>query len=181
MYEFLDRRYALALYQAGEEKGKADLYLQQLRDVVELIDGNEDLLNLLKHPQVSNIRKKEIFGKLFKGKIEDEVYEFLIILINKDRIDNLKSKLNQMEKIHLEKNNTVIATVKTVVPLLQNEKDSLVEKLEKKYSKKIILNQEIDETILGGVFIKVGDDVIDGTLKSKLEEMKELMLKAEQR
>ena len=57
--------------------------------------------------------------------------------------------------------------------------EALKENLEKKYDKKIIMTTEVDKTILGGVFVRVGNDVIDGTVKSKLDEMKDIMLKRE--
>ena len=80
-----------------------------------------------------------------------------------------------MEKIHLEKMNTMIAEVKTVIPLNEEEKENLVLKLSEKYKKNIVLKEEIDETIIGGVFVKVGNDVIDGTIKSRLKDMKKLV------
>jgi len=179
MYEYLDRRYALALYQVAEEKGKVEEYLDELRMVCKLIDENEDFKQVIKHPQISTVRKKQAFVNIFKDKIDDDLLSFLLILIEKDRIRYIKEKLKQMEKIHLERNNTLIAEVKTAVPMLDSEKKALKEKLEAQYDKNIIMNNEVDKSILGGVFVRVGNDVIDGTVKSKLEELKKIMLKRE--
>lgn len=179
MYEYLDKRYALALYQVAEEKGKVEEYLQDLREVVNLIENNQEFLQIIKHPQISSTRKKQTFIKLFKGKVDEELLSFLLILIEKDRMLYIREKLNEMEKIHLERNNTLIANIKTVIPLTKDEKDTLKIKLSKKYDKKILLNEEIDESIIGGVYVRVGNDVIDGTVKSKLDEMKELIFKRE--
>ena len=52
-----------------------------------------------------------------------------------------------------------------------------LDKLEKKYNKKIIISTKVDKSVLGGVYVRVGNDVIDGTVKSKLDELKDLMLK----
>ena len=179
MYEYLDRRYALALYQTAEEKGKVEEYLQDLRAIVKLINEDENFLQVIKHPQISTKNKKKLFINIFKGKIDEELLSFLLILIEKDRILYLEEKLIEMEKIHLERNNTLIANVKTVIPLLDDEKEKLRDILEKKYDKKIILKEEIDKSLIGGVFVRVGDHVIDGTIKSKIEEMKKSMIKAE--
>ena len=84
-----------------------------------------------------------------------------------------------MEKIDLERKNTLNGIVKTTVPLSKEEFEKLISTLEKKYNKNIILEQIIDESILGGIYVRVNNDVIDGTVKSKLEELKELMLKTE--
>lgn len=179
MYEYLDRRYALALYEVAEEKNKVDEYMNDLKEVCDIIYGNKDFYEIIKHPQISTVRKKKTFKNIFEGKIDDELLSFLMILIEKDRILYLKEKLNQMEKIHRERNNTLLAEVKSVVPLTEDEVQRLIEKLEKKYSKKILLKQELDNSIIGGLFVRVGDDVIDGTIKAKLDDMKQIMLKRE--
>ena len=177
MYEYLDKRYALALYEVAEENNKVEEYLNDLRQICDLIDNNKDFYEVIKHPQISTKRKKETFINIFKGKIDDQLLSFLLILIEKGRILYLREKLNEMEKIHREKNNTLLAMIKTAVPLLDSEMENLNRILEKKYNKKNIITAEVDKSILGGVFIRVGNDVIDGTIKSKLDEMKDLILK----
>ncbi|HEY5524617.1 MAG TPA: F0F1 ATP synthase subunit delta, partial [Clostridium sp.] len=167
------------LYQVAEEKGKIKEYLGDLRAICDLIDNNSDFREVIKHPQISSKKKKETFINIFKGNIDEELLSFLLILIEKDRIAYIREKLNEMEKIHLERENTLIAVVKTAVPMLENEAKTLKENLEKKYDKKIIMTTEVDKTILGGVFVRVGNDVIDGTVRSKLDEMKDIMLKRE--
>ena len=179
MYEFLDKRYALALYQVGEEKNKVEEFIEELRSICDLIDSNEEFYQVIKHPQISTYKKKIVFTNIFKGNIDDELLSFLLILIEKGRILFLREKLNEMEKIHLEKNNTIRATVRTAIPMLDSEIEALKVKLEGKYNKTIILTPEIDKSILGGVYVRVGNDVIDNTVKSKLDEMKEIMLKRE--
>lgn len=179
MYEYLDRRYALALYEVAKEKDKVDEYINDLREICDLIENNKDFYEVVKHPQISTKNKKRTFINIFKGKIDEELLSFLLILIEKDRILYLREKLNEMEKIDLERKNILSAVVKTAVPLLEREISDLQEKLEKQYNKKIIMTTEIDKSLLGGVYVRVGNDVIDGTIKSKLEEMKDIMLKRE--
>ena len=179
MYEYLDRGYALALYEVAKEKDKVDEYINDLREICDLIENNKDFYEVVKHPQISTKNKKRTFINIFKGKIDEELLSFLLILIEKDRILYLREKLNEMEKIDLERKNILSAVVKTAVPLLESEISNLQEKLEKQYNKKIIMTTEIDKSLLGGVYVRVGNDVIDGTIKSKLEEMKDIMLKRE--
>lgn len=179
MYEYLDRRYALALYEVAEKEGKVDEYLQFVEEVANLLSTNDELQQLIKHPQLSTSKKKELFKSIFEGKVEEELLTFLLLLIEKDRIFQLSEILDHMKKIYLEKHETVIAQVKTVVPLNEEEKVKLVDKLQKKYSKTVILNEEIDKSILGGVYLRIGNDIIDGTIKSKFQEIRSLTLKRE--
>lgn len=177
MYEYLDKRYALALYTVAEEKGKVEEYLSDLREIVSLMNNDADFLKVIKHPQIGTSTKKKMFIKIFKDRIDEELLSFLLILIEKDRIMFTEEKLKEMEKIYLERNNTLLVEVKTVIPLIESERENLRTKLYKMYDKKIIFDEKLDNKIIGGVYVRVGDDVIDGTIKSKLEEMKKLMFK----
>lgn len=179
MYEYLDRRYALALYEVGEETGKVQQYIQDLEEICDLVDTNQEFYEVIKHPQISTKKKKNTFIKIFKGHIDDELLSFLLILIEKDRILYLREKLDQMKKIDQDRKNILTGEVRTTVPLNEKELNDLKSTLEKKYNKTIILNQVIDESILGGIYVRVNNDIIDGTVKSKLDELKELMLKRE--
>ena len=177
MYEYLDRRYALALYEVAESKGKVDEYLQDLREICNLIENNHDFYEVIRHPQINTRRKKQTFINIFKGKIDEELLSFLLILIEKDRILYLREKLNEMEKIDLERKNTLKGVIKTAVPLLDNEFNTLKDIFEKKYNKNIIFENKVDKKVLGGVYVRIGNDVIDDTVRSKVDEMKDLMLR----
>ena len=62
MYEYLDRRYALALYEVAEQKGKVDEYLGDLREICKLIEDNKDFFEVIKHPQIGTKQKKKTFS-----------------------------------------------------------------------------------------------------------------------
>ena len=144
-----------------------------------IIENNNDFLDVIKHPQIGTKQKKKTFINIFKGNIDEELLSFLLILIEKDRILFLKEKLKEMEKIHLDKLNVLQGIVKTTVALEEYEYNSLVDKLEKKYNKEIILKKEIDPEIIGGIYVRIGNDVIDGTLKTRLDELRKLALSME--
>ncbi|MHC6181264.1 F0F1 ATP synthase subunit delta [Clostridium sp. JNZ X4-2] len=181
MYEYLDKRYALALYEIAEGKGKVKEYLEELQQVVDIIDKDTKFLEIIRHPEVSTFEKKRMFMEIFKNRVSEDILSFLLVLIEKGRISQLDGKLKEMKNIYLEKHDTVVAKVKTVIPLEDNERKDLTQKLEKKFNKKVLIEEEIDPSIIGGVYVDVDNEVIDGTVKSKLSEMKKIMLKGEQR
>ena len=179
MYEYLDRRYAIALYEVAEENGKVDEYIENLKLICELMENDEDFYKFIKNPQVGTRNKKRAFISIFKNRIDEDLLSFLLILIEKERILHLKEKLNEMEKIVLERDNILKGIVKTTFPLSDEQYKLLIEALEKKYNKKIILERIIDPDILGSIYVKIGDIVIDGTVKFKMDKLKELMLEVE--
>ncbi len=174
MYEFLDRRYALALYEMCKEAGNIETVLEELGEVVEEMDNNEGLIKIIRNPQINKHNKKRIFEELFKGKIEDELLSFLLLLIDKGRILYLREKYNQFRLVYLKNNNTVVAKIKSVIPLNHNERETIKSKLEKRYEKTVIIEEEIDKSLLGGMLISVGDETIDGTIKTKLMDLKNI-------
>ena len=89
----------------------------------------------------------------------------------------LKEKVKEMEKIHLEKQNIIVAHIKSVIPLNEEQKSVLVEKLSKKYEKNIMLKEQLDKSLIGGLYVRIGDDVIDGTIKGKFEEIRKRVSK----
>lgn len=181
MYEYLDKRYAVALYEIAEKRGRVNEYIESLREIVELIDNNEGIQQILKHPDISTQRKKRAFTELFKGKIDEELLAFLLILIKKGRILYLREKLEEIEKIHLEKNNVLIAEIKTVVSLTDEQRAALIRKLEAKYNKKVLLKEEIDKDIIGGILVNIGGNTIDGTIRSRLQGIKETAMESKWR
>lgn len=175
MYEFLDRRYAQALYDVCEKAGNVEQTLEDLSVIVESMETGDELRKIIEHPQIHRPEKKKIITNLFKDQVSPELLDFLILLIEKDRFLYLKEKYNQLRLIYLEHHNTVEVEIRSARPLSDAQKKSLKEKLEKKYNKEIIFSEKVDKSLIGGMFIKVGDDVIDGTIKSRIEAMKGIM------
>lgn len=179
MYEYLDRRYALALYEVAEKKGKVKEYLQDLEEICDLIKNDKDFYETIKHPQISTKNKKKLFIRIFKGRIDEELLSFLLILIEKDRLLFLREKLNQMKKIDDERNDILRGIVVTTSPLSEEKFKQLNANLNNKYKKKVILTQKIDKSIIGGIYLRVDNEIIDNTIKSKLDDLKDIMLNME--
>lgn len=179
MYEYLDRRYALALYEVAEKKGKIEEYLQDLEEICDVIKSDDKFYEIIKHPQISTKNKKKLFVKIFKGRIDEELLSFLLILIEKDRLLFLKEKLYQMKKIHDERNNILRGVVITTTKLSRDKFEELNKNLNKKYNKEVILSEKIDKSIIGGIYLRVDNEIIDDTIKSKLDDLKNIMLNME--
>ena len=175
MYEYLDRRYAKALFDVAISKDRVNKYIQDLTAIVQLIDESTEIKQVIRHPEISIKEKKNFFIKLFKGKIDEDLLTFLLILIEKDRILFLKEKLAELKKIDLEERGSVTARVQTVQPLKEYQKNALIEKLMNLYHKQVELREVIDPDLLGGIVIKVGDELIDGSVRTTVEELRQNM------
>lgn len=176
MYDFLDIRYAKALYDIGKRKGKVEEFLVDLNQICDVFDENKKLMNLMLHPEIKTTKKKEVFTKLFGDKIDEELLTFIYIVIEKGRIGFLREKVNQLESIYLEEINTIKGVVRTAVELTAEQYDEILKKLEEKYDKTVILTRELDQSLIGGVYIKINNQIIDGTIKGKYEELRKKLL-----
>lgn len=181
MYEFLDKRYAEALYEVAKSKGKVEKYISDLESIEKTIDSNEEFKSLIKHPEFSTKEKKKTFISIFKGKIDEDLLTFLLILVEKDRILFLREKIDELKKINLEKKETIIAKITSAKPLKESQKEALIENISKRYNKKVILSENVDPSIIGGIIIRIGDELIDGSVRNTLDEMKIQMTSTNER
>ena len=98
---------------------------------------------------------------------------FLKIIIDKDRVSAIEAILKSYKSLLNEKNNVVEGVAITAIAMTNNEIKELESKLSSKYNKNVTLENKVDESVLGGVLVRLGNEEIDGTIKTRLAKMKE--------
>ena len=166
-------RYAEAFFYLSEELGKTDAYFEQLSQASDAIVGNREFFDCIRSPFVSGADKKSIIEKVFENQFSREVMNFLKILIDKNRISSLADITGVVKALIDDKNNVVEGEVISAIKLDQSVITKLEEKLSKKYYKTIKLENKVDERIIGGLLVKIGNEEIDGTIKRRLERVSE--------
>lgn len=173
MMNIVANRYAEALFQIGEEENLTDIMYQELSDVVNLIKVNQDFFSVLKSPVISKKEKISLIDNIFENKININIKNFLKILIEQDRISFILDISDSYKELLNEKNNILEGFVISAIPMKKEEIKELEEKLSKKYNKNVTLENKVDKSILGGVLVRLGNEEIDGTVKTRLDKMKE--------
>lgn len=173
MVELVAKTYAEALFSVALELNQLDQYGQELDFVMESFKQHTDFYELYKTPRISNEEKKQIIEAVFQGKLSAEIMNFLKILSDKRRTNVIEAIVKDYHKLAHEHQNIVEAVAVTTVPLKNEDKVALEEKLSKMTGKKIILKNEMDQTIIGGMLIRMGDKVIDGTVQGRLSKLRE--------
>ncbi len=173
MAELVSKAYAEALFEVGLEMDKLDALKEEFGYVVEQFAAFPELLNLYKSPQIQNTEKKDIVKSIFSTSISAELMNLLNILIDKSRTEYAERIFAAYVEFleHHKKEST--AFVKSVVPLTELQEKNLIDKLQLMTGKKIFINSVIDPLLIGGVMVKIGDQVMDGSLKLKISEMKD--------
>ena len=172
MIDVIANRYAEALFQLSEEENITKEIYNELHDVVEVIKNNKELDNVLKSPLVAKNEKTQLIEALFNNKINNDLKNFLKILVEKGRISSLKSIELTFKELLNDKHNIIEGTVISAIALTEKQVKELEEKLSKKYNKNVTLENKVDKSVLGGVLVRLGNTEIDGTIKTRLDGLK---------
>lgn len=173
MINVIASRYAEALFQIGEEENLTDKIYKELNEVANLLENNKELFLVLNSPVISKQEKISIIDKIFKKEININLKNFFKILVEKDRISIIRDIDFSYKELLNNKNNILEGVAITAVPMNKEEIKKLEEKLSQKYNKNVTLENRVDKSILGGVLVRLGNEEIDGTVKTRLSKVKE--------
>jgi len=171
------RQYSKALYEIGDEKDNLFELYDELKELNKLIKENENLSEALFHQRVLVEEKQRVFKRVFEDKLSDDIYKFMMLLIEKRRIYFLENIVAEFRKQVYKHENIITVEVTTAVEMSSETKDKLKAKLNEHVDKKIEMEENCDPDIIGGMVLKIGDYLIDGSIKSKLESLEEQIKK----
>ncbi len=177
MAKLVSKTYSEALFEVALEEEKVELFLKELEFIVDSLKTYPEFFVLLKSPRINVDEKKKMIAEVFSDKLSEEMNNFLKIILDKRRSGYMEQIKDEYEKLVNEHMGIVKTVATTAVPLSEAEQNNLVEKLEKVTGKKIKLTNSVDKDLLGGVLVKIGDKVIDGTVKSRLNDLREDLAK----
>ncbi len=178
MAKLIAKKYAKALFEITFDEKKYDAVGDELLFILKCLEDEPMLYQVLRNPLVVTSEKKKILDSIFKENISQEVLNFLHIIIDKKREKHIESIVEEYMALTNDVKNIMEAVVITAVPLSDEMSVKLQEILSKSSGKNVRLKNKVDTEIIGGVFVKAGDKVIDGTIKGRLEQMKEQMSQA---
>ena len=169
------KRYAQALFDTAVDKGIVDAMFDEFSSVIDLFKSEAELMDLMLTPSINTSEKKGILDRVLRKSLNQYLNNFLNILLDKNRFEFLVEIHDDFRQLVFPYKNMVEATVLTVVPLDEAQRVALEEKLALRFNKKVILDNKLDESILGGAVVYVGDQIIDGSIKNQLNQMKTQM------
>lgn len=176
----VSRRYAKALILIGQEDGQAEHYNAELESVVGLFDTQENFEKALTNPLYNkNNRKKVLVAVLAATDLSAIMKSFLTLLFDKGRIGFLREIASYYKDLADELKGVVKASIVSATELSSDAVDKIKEALSKRTGKNIVLKVEQDPSLIGGVVTKIGDLVLDGSVKTQLINMRETLKKGE--
>ncbi|MBQ7661380.1 MAG: ATP synthase F1 subunit delta [Clostridia bacterium] len=170
------RDYAVSLFELASETGEEAAFRTALAEVRTLFSENPDYIRLLSTPNIPKGERHTLIETAFADSLPTYVLSFLCLLCDRGDMHILFDCIREYEDLYNEFNRRIRARVVSAVELTADEKEKLVAGLSKKFARTIDPVYEVDEHLIGGVIVYADGKVIDGSLRHKLNEMKEELL-----
>lgn len=170
--------YGEALFQTAVEEGSTGQIMEEVAAVKQALADNPDLSALMEHPKIIREEKVRLMESCFKGQVSDSVMGFLAVVVSKGRFRELPAMFDYLAARMKEYQRIGVVTVASAVELRTEQKEKIREKLlsTTKYQS-LEITWKVDESLIGGLVIRIGDRVVDSSLKYKLDQLKSQLLK----
>jgi F-type H+-transporting ATPase subunit delta len=167
------KRYAGALFALALKHDNLDAVETGLHAVKDAFKASPQLMIVLLHPRISQAKKEEILRRIFGDQVKDDVLHLLLLMAQKDRtsqIPFIAAQFDRLLQLHRKEAN---GEVVSAVPLSEAQNSQLTEQLLRVTGFKVRLQHKIDPSILGGLVVRVGDHLIDSSVATQLNLLKE--------
>ncbi len=171
------RRFAKALIGVAKEEGKVDAYGKELRSVVAVFKGNDELYKVLLNPMYKIEERRALIGSVSGSlKLDDYVGRFLAILVETRNIRLLEAVAEAYSKLEDESSGRIRAVVEAPTEPDAALLDEIKKKISSAAGKEVLISFKENKALLGGLIVRMENTVLDGSLKTQLELMKEKIL-----
>lgn len=177
MAKLVSKTYGEALFELALENGTMDGILTEIRQVQEILAENEDFERFLTHPKISKDEKISVMENVFKGKLSDDLLGFLVLLLEKDRYGELADIFAYYESEVKRYRNIGIVKVSSAFPVTEEQKKQIEDRLLSVTDfASIETEYHTDPSLIGGIVIRIGDRVVDGSIRNKLAGMAKYLM-----
>jgi len=172
MAKLIEGSYGDALFELALEQNNLDAVAEQVDMLAQAFAENPELLKLLTHPKISKEEKVSVIENIFKGRFSDDIVGFLVIITEKDRGAQIEGILNYFKAKVREYKKIGVARVTSAVELSAEQKARVEEKLLQQTSyESFEVDYSTDASLIGGMVIRIGDRVVDSSIRTKLDTM----------
>ncbi|MCP4571806.1 MAG: F0F1 ATP synthase subunit delta [bacterium] len=168
-------RYAGALLTSAREQGVVEGVGESYAAMLQVMEGNRDLRTFMDSPQVAEQEKKDLVKSVFGDHVESVLLHFVYLLVDKNRIENFRDIGEKYAALVEAEKGVVRAQVVTAITLSDDLSEQLNAKLAARTGKTIILEKRVDPAVVGGVKVTLGDYVLDGTVRTNLDQLKKTL------
>ena len=170
------RRYAQALFLIAEKNGDQDRWLADL-EVLASSSRNPDFIAFIDSPKIENAKKIEVIREAFSKSISDLPLNLVSLLATRNSVASLSGIADAFQELVDSEKGMERAEIISAVKLTEEQEKGIVDKLTQMVGKKLSVTTYVDESILGGYLARVGDRLLDGSVKTQLEDMRRELIR----
>ena len=180
MAKLVSTTYGEALFELAVEEGREEEFLSEVAQLKSLLDENPDFGKLMNHPKILKEEKLKVLEEVFGGRISKELLGFLHLVVSKDRYGDIDAILDFFISEVKKLKGIGIAYVTTAADLNEAKRKEVEAKLLSTTSfQKMEMHYQVDEDLIGGMIIRIGDRVVDSSVRTKLFELQRELLKVQ--
>ena len=174
------RRYAKALILIGKEDGQAESYREELDTIVGLLDKEQIFEQAVCNPLYNASSRRNVLSTVVdKMELSKVIKSFVLLLFDKKRINFLRDVSSYYNVLADELKGIVRAGLTTATELTEETLEEIRNSLSKMTGKEVSLEMKQDASLIGGIVTKIGDLVLDGSIKTQLQNMRESLKRGE--
>lgn len=164
--------YARALYDFSNDQNIMHQVTADFQNLEVFLKQTPDLVTYLTNPVVTNVAKKEILTKTLKSQLNTETFQFLLVLVNRNRINLIQPVIDSYLNLVYDLASIKMVEVTSAFPFTNKQKNTLVKKLkEMTNAREIRLAITVDSSLIGGFLIKTESKILDFTIKNQLQQL----------
>src|SRR5699024_920506 len=174
----ISNRYAEALFLLGQEKNNLNQLKEEFSQVQEIFENNAQLRTFLMHPRINQTDRKKLIDEAFRA-FQDDVVNTLKLVVDRQRTALIPNIIEQFIQLANDAEGIALATVYTARTISDAEKQQLEQNLKKRLNKQTIqMDNVVDPELIGGVKIRIGNTIYDGSISGKLRRIEQQIVTA---
>ena len=166
------------MFSLATEEEKLDTIWNEVTTIRDSFVDNPEFIETLCHPEMTQEKRLSVLDEIFKDKVSDDVMGFLYVLVRKGRMGEIISVLNYFDELAKEYKKIGVVKVMTPMPLTDSQKEQVEKRiLEVSEYETLEMHYELDENLLGGIVIRIGDRVLDNSSRTKWDTLSRQLFK----
>jgi F-type H+-transporting ATPase subunit delta len=165
------RRYAEAAFQIAQEDGSIEAWRRDLDQAATNLEEGSELLAILANPAIPLDERRTLVAKVFAG-LSDKPRNLVLLLVQRGRVEQMTRVAAEFRRLDDARQGIVHAAATSAAPLTDIEVRALTARLEQMTGGRVALETSVDESLLGGLVVRVGDRLIDGSVRGRLERLR---------
>ena len=176
-FSIVARRYAQALLELGIEQHDLERQVEEIASVASVWDESHELRNAVENPLVAHPAKRAVMGEVAtRLGVSPTTRNLLLLLVDRRRSKTLPAIARWLRELADARKGVVRAEVTTAAPLGDAYYERLRAQLEKMTGKRVVVDRRTDADLIGGVVTRIGDRIFDGSLRTRLQTMRDVMM-----